>query len=78
MVNNIGKTTKTLSTDLGANTQFTEDDITIITGGISQGLLIFDTNGTLGVVSNYESETNFTVTTYAVSIDIPTILNLKY
>lgn len=79
MVNNVGKTTQVLSTKLGATTSFTSNDnITLITGELGTGLLLFDSAGTLGVISNFENETNFVVTTYALSIDIQNILNLSY
>ena len=79
MVNNVGKTTQTLSTNLGGTTQFTsKNDITLLTGEIGTGLLGFDSSGTLGAVSNFTDENNFTVTTYALSIDIQSILSLSY
>lgn len=79
MVNNVGKTTQVLSTNLGETNSFTSSEsITILTGEIGKGLLLFDPAGTLGVISDYTSESNFTVTTYALSIDIQSILNLSY
>lgn len=80
MVNNIGRTTKTLNTSLGGTTSFSpSDNLTIITGEIGTGLLIFDSAGTLGVISSFvDTENDFVVTTYALSIDIPTILSLSY
>lgn len=79
MVNNVGKTTKTLSTNLGESTSFTsEDNITIMTGELGKGFLVFDPIGTLGVISSFTDEQNFMVTTYALSMDIPSILNLEY
>ena len=79
MVNNVGKTTQTLSTNLGEPTSFTSTEtITLLTGEVGKGLLLFDPIGTLGVISDYTDETDFTVTTYALSIDIQTILSLSY
>lgn len=79
MVNNVGKTTQTLNINLGGTTQFTsKNDITLLTGEIGTGLLVFDSSGTLGAVSNFTDENNFTVTTYALSIDIQSILSLSY
>lgn len=79
MVNNIGKTNKTLSTNLGEKTSFTSgEDITLITGELGLGLLVFDSVGTLGAISEFTDENNFIVTTYALSIDISTILGLNY
>lgn len=79
MVNNVGKTTQTLSTNLGGTTQFTsKNDITLLTGEIGTGLLVFDSSGTLGAISTFTNENNFIVTTYALSIDISSILSLSY
>lgn len=79
MVNNIGKTTHILDTELGVTTPFTtSENITILTGEIGKGLLLFDPSGTLGVISKYTDETDFVVTTYALSIDIQKILSLSY
>lgn len=79
MVNNIGKTTQTLSTNLGGTTSFTnKEDITLLAGELGTGLLVFDSTGTLGAISTFTSENDFIVTTYALSLDIPTILGLSY
>lgn len=79
MVNNVGKTTQILSTNLGETATFSSTEpITILTGEIGKGFLVFDSAGTLGVISEYENETNFSVTTFAMSIDIQTILSEKY
>lgn len=79
MVNNIGKTNKTLNTNLGEKTSFTNaEDIILITGELGLGLLVFDSAGTLGAISEFTDENNFIVTTYALSIDISTILSLNY
>lgn len=79
MVNNVGKTNKTLSTNLGESTQFnSKEDITLITGELGVGLLVFDPAGTLGAISTFTDENDFMVTTYALSIDISKILSLNY
>lgn len=79
MVNNVGKTTQNLSTQLGEATSFTSiESIIVLTGEIGKGLLLFDPVGTLGVISEFTNETDFKVTTYALSLDIQTILNLSY
>lgn len=79
MVNNVGTTTQELNKNLGETTSFTtSDDITIITGTIGKGFLVFDPSGTLGVITDYVDETDFTVTTHALSIDINAILSLEY
>lgn len=79
MVNNIAKTTQKLSTQLGETTSFeSSESMTLITGEIGTGLLLFDPDGTLGVISYFENETSFTVMTCALSIDVNSILNLSY
>lgn len=79
MVNNVGTTTDTLSVELGRTTEFhTSDNITVIAGIIGKGFLLFDLSGTLGVITEYTDDTNFIVTTYALSMDIESILNLSY
>jgi hypothetical protein len=79
MVNNVAKTTKTLNIQLGGTTPFNSgDDITIVTGELGRGLLVFDSDGTLGVVSTFTNSTDFIITTHALSIDVNTILNLGY
>ena len=79
MVNNVGKTTRILNTNLGSTNTFESDNsITIISVELGLGCLLFDEEGTLGVISNYTDNTNFIVTTYALSIDIPTILSISY
>ena len=79
MVNNIGKTTQTLNTDLGGTTSFTnKNDITLLTGELGTGLLVFDSTGTLGAISTFTDENDFIVTTYALSLDVSTILSLSY
>lgn len=79
MVNNVGKTNKVLSKNLGETTTFTsKEDITLLTGELGTGLLVFDSAGTLGAISTFTDENNFVVTTYALSIDISAILGLSY
>lgn len=79
MVNNIGRTTQILTTTLGATNLFSSNEnITLITGELDLGCLLFDTAGTLGVITTFTSINNFVVTTYALSINIPTILSLSY
>lgn len=79
MVNHVGKTNIILSKNLGDTNQFSSsDDITIIAGELGVGLLVFDPEGTLGVISSFTSGNDFIVTTYALSIDIQTILSLNY
>lgn len=79
MVNNVGKTNQTLSTSLGGTTSFTSaENITLLTGELGTGLLLFDSAGTLGAISTFTSENDFIVTTYALSLDISTILGQSY
>jgi len=82
MVNNIGmlKNNKTLNPTLGGVTTpaLISTDIDIKTGELGTGCLLFDNSGTIGVISNYVNENDFTVTTYALSIDINSILSLSY
>lgn len=79
MVNNIGRTTQTLSTNLGgAVTTLTSSDITLLTGSLGQGCLIFDSAGTLGVITTFTDQNDFIVTTYALSIDVQSILGQSY
>lgn len=81
MVNNVGITTnKTLNSTLGGVTTpaLTSADITMKSGELGVGCLVFDSKGTLAVITRYVDDTDFTLTTYAVSIDIETILELSY
>lgn len=80
MVNNVGKTTKSLSTTLGTDTTFTQsDNMTILTGDLGVGCLIFDSIGTVGAVSEYTNNaSDYKVKTLALSIDIQTILGASY
>lgn len=79
MVNNVGKTTEILDTRLGATNSFTSNEsITTISGELGTGYLLFDSQGTLGVISSFSDENNFIVTTYALSLDIQKILSLDY
>lgn len=79
MVNHVGKTNTVLNKQLGYTNHFTSsDDITVIAGEIGTGMLIFDPEGTLGVITAFLSGHDFTITTHALSIDIQTILSLEY
>ena len=81
MVNNIGTTiNKTLNTTLGGVTTpaLVSTDIEMKTGTLGDGCLLFDSAGTIGIVSGYVDQNNFVVTTYALSIDIQSILSLSY
>lgn len=79
MVNNVGRTSQTLTATLGATNSFSSDSgITILTGSLGLGCLIFDSAGTLGVVTTFTSVNSFVITTYAISIDVSSILSLSY
>lgn len=81
MVNNIGMLiNKTLNTTLGGVTTpaLVSTDIEMKTGTLGNGCLIFDNIGTIGIISGYVDQNNFTVTTYALSIDVQTILESNY
>lgn len=81
MVNNIGITIeKLLNSKLGGVTTpaLVSTDIEMKSGTLGNGCLIFDANGTIGIVSDYEDENTFVVKTYAVSIDLQKILSLSY
>ena len=79
MVNNVGKTTQVLSTQIGGQVVFSSiENVIVISGELGLGFLLFDSAGTLGVITSYTSNTDFTVRTYALSIDISTILSLSY
>lgn len=79
MVNDIVRTSGTLTATLGATNAFaSSSSITIITGSLRLGCLVFDPAGTLGVVTTFTSTNDFVVTTYAISIDVSSILSLSY
>jgi hypothetical protein len=79
MVNHVGKTNVILNKNLGQTTQFTSsDDVMLIAGDLNTGALIFDPDGTVGVVTTFMSGNDFMVTTHALSIDIQAILSLEY
>lgn len=80
MVNNVGKTTKTLNTSLGVETTFTtSDNMTVLAGVLGVGCLIFDNSGTVGVISEYtDNVSNYKVKTLAISIDVASILGDSY
>ena len=50
----------------------------LIAGDLNTGALIFDPDGTVGVVTTFMSGNDFMVTTHALSIDIQAILSLEY
>lgn len=71
MVNNVGTTSKVLNTEIGAiASDILNEDITIISGELGLGFLLFDSEGTIGVMTEFADVNNFTITTYATSYTI--------
>lgn len=76
MVNNIGVTEKILLTTIGIPTSgILSEDITIISGELGVGFLLFDPAGTIGVITNFTDESTFTVVTYATSDTVQSVLS---
>lgn len=88
MANNIGITTKTLPRVIGQTVEFDTTDewnsITMFSGQLDLGAIIFDEKGTMGVCSNFTRDENnnpiYTIrtTTLNTQIDIQKILSLSY
>lgn len=88
MANNIGTTTSTLSRTIGGTTVITDplntSGITIISGQLGVGAMIFDSNGTMGVCTAFElnqSQTydyTFRTSSLNTEIDIQTMLGQSY
>lgn len=88
MSNNIGITTESLPRVIGQTIDFDTtgewNSITMISGQLDLGAIIFDENGTMGVCSNFSRDDNnnpiYTIrtTTLDTQIDIQTILGKSY
>lgn len=88
MSNNIGITTENLPRVIGQTMDFDTtgewNSITMISGQLDLGAIIFDENGTMGVCSNFSRDDNnnpiYTIrtTTLDTQIDIQTILGKSY
>lgn len=88
MANNIGITTETLPRTIGQTVDFDTtgewNSITMFSGQLDLGAIIFDEDGTMGVCSNFTRDENnnpiYTVrtTTLDTQIDIQTILGKSY
>ncbi|MDE6946281.1 MAG: hypothetical protein K2P14_03760 [Anaeroplasmataceae bacterium] len=88
MANNIGVTTETLPRTIGQTINFDATEkwntITMITGQLDLGAIIFDNNGTMGVCSEFNRDDNdnpiYTIKTMTLDtqIDITTILSKDY
>lgn len=88
MSNNIGITSETLPRVIGQTIDFDTtgewNSITMISGQLDLGAIIFDENGTMGVCSNFTRDDSnnpiYTIrtTTLNTQIDIQTILGKSY
>lgn len=88
MANNIGVTSITLPRTIGTTIDFdtsTElNSITMVSGELDIGCMIFDGDGTMGVCSNFHRDTNnnpvYTIRTATLNteIDIQHILAQSY
>ena len=88
MSNNIGITSETLPRVIGQTIDFDTtgewNSITMISGQLDLGAIIFDNDGTMGVCSDFTRDENnnpiYTIktTTINTQIDIQTILGKSY
>lgn len=88
MSNNIGITTETLPRTIGQTVEFDTtgewNSITMISGQLDLGAIIFDEDGTMGVCSKFIRDENnnpiYTVrtTTLNTQIDVQAILGKSY
>jgi len=88
MANNIGITSEKLPRVIGETIDFDTgseiSSITLITGEIDLGCIIFDSDGTMGVCSNFKRDENnnpiYTVrtTTLNTEIDVQNLLSQSY
>lgn len=88
MANNIGITSETLPRVIGQTMDFDTtgewNSITMISGQLDLGAIIFDENGIMGVCSNFTRDDSnnpiYTIrtTTLNTQIDIQTILGKSY
>lgn len=67
MVNNVGTTEIALSTTIGGITNVLQADITVISGELEQGFLLFGSNGAVGVITEFTDADDFVLKTYATS-----------
>lgn len=67
MVNNVGTTEIALSTTIGGITNVLQADITVISGELEQGFLLFGSNGAIGVITEFTDADDFVLKTYATS-----------
>lgn len=88
MANNIGLTSLTLPRTIGATVDYDTTDeytsVTMITGELDLGCIIFDDNGTMSVCSAFSRDSNnnpiYTLRTSTLNtqIDIQNILSQSY
>lgn len=88
MANNIGVTTIKLPRVIGETVDFDTTDewtsVTMITGQLDLGCIVFDDNGTMGVCSGFKRDDNnnpiYTIRTSSLNteIDVQNILSQEY
>lgn len=88
MANNVGITTESLPRTIGQTMDFDTtgewNSITMISGQLDLGAIIFDGNGTMGVCSNFTRDENnnpiYTIRTMTLDtqIDVQAILGKSY
>lgn len=88
MSNNIGITTETLPRTIGQTVEFDTtgewNSITMISGQLDLGAIIFDEDGTMGVCSKFTRDENnnpihtVRTTTLNTQIDVQAILGKSY
>lgn len=88
MANNIGITTESLPRTIGQTIDFDTTDewssITMFSGQLDLGAIVFDENGTMGVCSEFNRDENnnpiYTIrtTTLDTQIDVQAILSKRY
>ena len=88
MANNIGVTTLTLPRIIGNTVDYDTTDewtsVTMITGELDLGCIIFDNNGTMAVCSKFTRDSNnnpiYTLRTSTINtqIDVQNILSKSY
>lgn len=88
MANNIGVTTEVLPRTIGQTIEFDTtgewSSITMFSGQLDLGAIVFDGNGTMGVCSEFNRDENnnpiYTIrtTTLNTQIDVQAILSKRY
>lgn len=88
MANNVGITTLALPRTIGSTVDYDTTDewtsVTMISGDLDLGAIIFDNNGTMGVCSKFSRDINnnpiYTIRTCTLDtqIDVTNILSQSY